>query len=342
MPTAPTAVLAGVLARALELAARLSSRPAAVVLVYHRLADAASEVERVLVPTVPPASFAAHLRVLRRRYDVVDASAVLKAAAARRRGGRLPVAVTFDDDLPEHAACALPLLRAAGIPATFFLTGAGIDGGRGFWWQALAAAHASGADLGPELGAAGLPVPDGPAGFATLGRAVERLTPPERRVLTARLWALTGAGATAVLLDGDGIRGLAAAGCSIGFHTRGHDPLTPLGDAALHDALRAGRAEVEQAAGAALTAIAYPHGAADGRVARAAAGAGFAAGFTTRPAATTAADAPLLLPRVELLAAHAGTFALALARRTHPFGRAGEAVLAQAARLWARTASRTS
>jgi hypothetical protein len=45
--------------------------------------------------------------------------------------------------------------------------------------------------------------------------------------------------------------------------------------------------------------ISYPHGGADGRVARSAARAGFAAGFTTAWSASRDDDPPLLLGRIE-------------------------------------------
>ena len=47
------------------------------------------------------------------------------------------MAITFDDDLPEHVRDALPALRAADLPATFFLNGASLHSPHAFWWEEL-------------------------------------------------------------------------------------------------------------------------------------------------------------------------------------------------------------
>ena len=65
------------------------------------------------------------------------AADILGAIRSRRRGERFPVAITFDDDLPEHVHEALPALRAAGVKATFFLNGASLDAPHAFWWEDL-------------------------------------------------------------------------------------------------------------------------------------------------------------------------------------------------------------
>jgi peptidoglycan/xylan/chitin deacetylase (PgdA/CDA1 family) len=88
-----------------------------------------------------------------------------------------------------------------------------------------------------------------------------------------------------------------AFGVEIGFHTRHHDVLPPLGDAELAEAMRAGRSELEDVVGR-LRTLSYPHGLADARVAAAARAAGFEAGFTGLPAAVTSGSDPLLLGRV--------------------------------------------
>ena len=105
--------------------------------------------------------------------------------------------------------------------------------------------------------------------------------------------------------------------------------MTALDDAELQAALHDGRRELEAAAGTPLTAIAYPHGDADSRVAAAAAAAGFELGFVTAMAPITPATPRLLLNRPEILAASPPRFGLELAR-------------IYASALRARTASSTS
>ena len=73
---------------------------------------------------------------------------------------------------------------------------------------------------------------------------------------------------------------LAASGWEVGSHTVTHPRLPELGDAALNEELTASRDELERRLGRPCTAIAYPYGLWDQRVANAAAAAGYRAGCT--------------------------------------------------------------
>lgn len=240
------------------------------VLVYHRLSsDPVYGVS--VVPSMDVATFEAHLAALVRVADVVPlARLVDHDAGPRRRTARPQVAVTFDDDAASHVRLALPALARAGVPATFFLSGRRLAGLRGYWFEALEQA----------LEAVGLPTVarlldltvDSVPALATACEAVperlERLTP----------WTpdVTAGGLTAADL-----RTLVGAGHTVGFHTLHHPVLPTLDDHALTSALHDGRAALARATGQALRWLAYPHGRADGRVAAAAAAAGFAAAFVT-------------------------------------------------------------
>jgi peptidoglycan/xylan/chitin deacetylase (PgdA/CDA1 family) len=104
------------------------------------------------------------------------------------------------------------------------------------------------------------------------------------------------------------------AGCEIGFHTRRHDVLPELDDARLAAAMHVGPDALVAAAGAPLRAIAYPHGAADARVAAAARAAAFGLGVTTEPDAVVAGSDPLLLGRIYPSSASVGGLAMSLAQ----------------------------
>lgn len=86
-----------------------------VVLCYHSIHPSAS------FASASPELFAAHLEWLTAFCDVVRLHDV---PALRREAGRSrpAVAVTFDDGYADNHTHALPLLEAAGVPATFFLT----------------------------------------------------------------------------------------------------------------------------------------------------------------------------------------------------------------------------
>jgi peptidoglycan/xylan/chitin deacetylase (PgdA/CDA1 family) len=195
------------------------------------------------------------------------------------------------------------------VTATFYLTGVGLEGGA-FWWQSLQAAIDRAADL--TAVATEFELPAHPPTALTAG--IEALSPARRRLLAARLEALAGPDPNRRALDASEIRRLAGLGFAIGFHTRGHDRLTGLSDDELAAALQDGREALETAAGVPLATVAYPHGDADERVARAAAAANFELGFVTAMTAVSPADDPHRLARPEILAPTTARFALDLAR----------------------------
>jgi peptidoglycan/xylan/chitin deacetylase (PgdA/CDA1 family) len=295
------------LAGPLDRAARRSGARAGVALVYHRVGDPPGDLSRELLPALRSRLFAEQVRYLSDRYRVVPASRLLEAASERRTGEPFPIAITFDDDLRSHSERAAPILARAGVPATFFLTGACLRRPHRFWWERLQEACDRKLDLDPlEIGGPG---PD----VHGLGRAIEAL--PARRIdeLDAALRGLVGPDPGDAGLRAEHVAALAANGFEIGFHTRRHHPLPGLTAAELDAAMADGLAELEEAAGGKLTTIAYPHGRADGRVAAAARAAGFDAGFTGVQGPVTPASDPLLLCRVSPSYASVGELALDLA-----------------------------
>jgi peptidoglycan/xylan/chitin deacetylase (PgdA/CDA1 family) len=238
--------------------------------------------------------FAAQVRHLASRYRVVAASDLLNATRERRRGGRFPVAITFDDDLPSHLEVVAPILASAGATATFYVTGASLRGPHRFWWERLQEAIDRKLDLTPV----GFDPALKAARIHELGRTTQDLPPRARDELDAKLQQLVGSDPPEAGLRAEGLRQLAASGVEIGFHTRRHDLLPTLGAEELEHALRDGRDELEQVAGRPLRTISYPHGGADARVAAAARAAGFDAGFTGQPIVVTPASEPLLLGRL--------------------------------------------
>jgi peptidoglycan/xylan/chitin deacetylase (PgdA/CDA1 family) len=265
-----------------------------------------------VVPGITVAALERHLRHLRREYDLVHASQLFGAMLARRRGGRVPLAVTFDDDLASHLKVAAPLLARLGCPATFFLTGAGLDGSHGFWWQRLQGAVDRGLDPLPALRNAGLGVAAAQP-LADLAAEIEGSPAATRAEASEALAGLIGEEPPEYRLTREQIRQLSDAGFEIGFHTRDHRPLTELTDDDLARALHDGRAPLEVAAGCAISTIAYPHGRADRRVATAALAAGYTDGFGGARGAITVRSNRHLLARFELFLEDPGSFELAMA-----------------------------
>jgi peptidoglycan/xylan/chitin deacetylase (PgdA/CDA1 family) len=296
------------IARLLVRVARFSGRGVAVALVYHRVGDPAGDPRRELVPAMGSKLFAAQVRHLASGYRLVVASELLAATRARRRGERFPVAITFDDDLSSHADAAAPILSSAGATATFFVSGASLHGPHRFWWERLQAAF----DDDVDLSTLDLQPISREATIHQVGLRIQSLPPRARDELDARLAELVGPEPQESGLRGEALRRLAASGFEVGFHTRRHDALPALGDAEIAEAMRVGRAELEDVVGP-LRTISYPHGLADARVAAAAQAAGFEAGFTGAPAAVTSGSAPLFLGRVSPSYASVGELAFDVA-----------------------------
>jgi peptidoglycan/xylan/chitin deacetylase (PgdA/CDA1 family) len=277
---------------------RLSARRAGLVLVYHKLGEPPGNPERELVPALSPQLFEAQLGHLARLYRVVTCGELQAAATTRRRGQRFPVAISFDDDLASHAHHALPALRRRGLPATFFLSGASLDGPHRFWWERLQAAFDADLDLGIL---AGTGIRTGAAGIHAWGEAIEAAAPHDRGRAAEALRELVGPDPDDAGMRAADVAALASSGQEIGFHTLRHDPLPALDDTELGAALHDGREALERLVGGKIEIISYPHGKADPRVAAAARAAGYDYGFTGVPAAVTPADDPLMLPRIDVL-----------------------------------------
>jgi peptidoglycan/xylan/chitin deacetylase (PgdA/CDA1 family) len=284
---------------------RLSGRRLGVAVVYHRVDGVASDPTSQLVPALSTAIFRRQLTLVKACFQLVPASKLATTARCRRRRDRIPLAITFDDDLECHVRVSAPVLGLVGATATFFLCGADLIDSHGYWWDHLQAAVDRGAASG-VLGGAGIPMSVATAwtehaeSIHAVADAIKRLTPDARNEVARRLAkAADSVGSRDRTLPRDGIRALVASGFEIGFHTLRHDYLPLLDDDRLADALTAGRERLEEVVGQPLVTIAYPHGGADARVADAARDAGYLTGFTTQAAAIDSGQDDMLLGRVE-------------------------------------------
>jgi peptidoglycan/xylan/chitin deacetylase (PgdA/CDA1 family) len=284
----------------LERRARRSGARIGLVLMYHEISSVQVGPDDVL-PALGADLFRSQLKHLRDSYEVVALRELLARAEARQPGDRIPAAITFDDDLSNHAAVAAPMLEEFGFPATFFLCGNTLDGPSPFWWQDLQVI----VDRGPEAWEecrrelaktwtwAAL---DGRRSDFT--NTVEAAPPELRDAVATKLREIAGSEVLDQGLPPEAVRDLAQRGFEIGFHTRRHYRLETLAGDALDRAMREGVDELAEAAKTRPAAIAYPHGKADLRVADAAHRAGFERGYLVGDMPTMAAQHPLLLARV--------------------------------------------
>ncbi len=287
-------------------ALRMTGRPVGVALVYHRVDEVAGDPRRELVPALAGRVFCRQLRLLRMGFELVEASRLAGRVRDRTRGRRIPLAITFDDDLECHERVTARLMGERGVPATFFLCGANLVGGHVYWWDALQSA-ANGAELGRALRSSAVPASVAsrwtascPESIHAVAAAILALSAAEREALSEHFAdTLSSADDHERPLTVAAIRSLAQAGFEIGFHTLRHDYLPSLDDQGVMRALTDGREQLSDALGRPLRVIAYPHGAAGDRIAGIARSAGYTAGFTTSGAAVVSGEDELLLGRVE-------------------------------------------
>jgi len=287
--------------------ARLSERQVGLIVMYHGVTHSPEPLS--IAPVVDSRQFAEDLRRFCCQYLPVPLERLDEAIIARRRGGRIPIAITFDDDLDSHVRVALPLLEQAGVHATFFVGGDEQACRRSYWWEPLQRALER-----------GIALPEHPALVRTgrdperLATAMLELTQQERQAVTEELWRELAPDEPPAHLSIEGLSMLVQGGQQIGFHTRDHRVLTDLNSRELSDALTLGLSNVAEIAGYAVRTLAYPHGITDDRVSAAAAAAGFVRGLTCEACGVTPTTDPLRLGRVDADAGSSALLALRLAR----------------------------
>ncbi len=273
------------------------------IFIFHRVLPVADP----LLPFEPSAEqFDWMVRFIARSFNVLP----LGEAARRLQAGTLPPAaatITFDDGYADNLLVAWPILKRHGVPATFFIATAFLEGGR-MWNDDVIEAFRVAPAGGLDLGKFGL-------GSYLLGDAASRVRGYEtvlgqlkyfdhrQRSETAREIALHCAVPTTsdLMMTHQQLRALRGEGAEIGGHTRTHPILENLDDAAAREEIVAGKRELEELLGEAVRVFAYPNGvpgrdcsARHGEMARQA---GFAAAVTTRQACAARTSDLFQLPR---------------------------------------------
>ena len=124
------------------------------VLTYHRVAELATDPQLL---AVRPDTFRAQVEILARRYRVV---ALPRLLADLREHALEPgsIALTFDDGYADNPTAAAPVLVAAGLPATVFVSSGCVERGREFWWDEVGRLVLDAPELPQQVD---LEVPDG-------------------------------------------------------------------------------------------------------------------------------------------------------------------------------------
>lgn len=232
------------------------------ILIYHRVI---AEPDPLVPDQVYAREFDWQLTVLGRWFTVLP----LPETVARLREGTLPVraaCVTFDDGYADNVTAALPILRRHGVPATFFLATAFIDGGR-MWNDTV---------IETVRRAPGNMLDARPVGLDTLDIA----TPDLRRRVIDRLLAalkylpmeerqqraddLSSATAcelpSSLMMTTEQVRQLHNSGMEIGAHTVNHPILANLDSERAGNEIRESKVRLEAITGSSVSLFAYPNG----------------------------------------------------------------------------------
>jgi peptidoglycan/xylan/chitin deacetylase (PgdA/CDA1 family) len=233
------------------------------ILCYHRVARDGRP------GTLHTDRFARHVAHLKANYEVVPASRL--AGTGVHPGSA--VAITFDDGYRCLLEEALPVLRSAGVSATFFVLSGHLPG-RG----ALFLDRIRGTPLEAERKA-----------LASIA-AVER---------DGRIGAGAGEESMA-LMDAADLRSLIDLGQEVGSHGRTHGLLPALPVDEVRAEVAGSREEIRKHAGIEATLFAYPWGAQSDGIRETVRSAGYAAAFTTEGGPVQVGVDPLAIPRVHV------------------------------------------
>ncbi len=232
------------------------------ILIYHRVLPAPDPM-RSGDPDL--ATFRWQTALLSENFNVLP----LREAALRLRDGRLPpraACITFDDGYADNYTLALPVLQAAGLPATFFIATAYLDGGRMFNDTLIEVAKrvpAGDCDLSSiELGVKSVRSDADRTALASALINHFKYQPPETRVPAAEQLAaeLGVALPNDLMMSSAQLRALHSTGMEIGGHTDTHPILARQTHADVEAEIRTGKHKLESLLDTPIRVFAYPNG----------------------------------------------------------------------------------
>jgi peptidoglycan/xylan/chitin deacetylase (PgdA/CDA1 family) len=253
--------LAPVLRMGASMLSGSGARASLLLLTFHRVLRESDP----LLPNEPSAAdFGAQLDLLRSLFNILT----VREAVERRARNALParsLCITFDDGYRNNAEVALPLLRARGLRATFFVSTGYLNGGRMFNDTVIEAARRAPEQLDlTDLGLGVHTLKDAVARRALADRVLNHVKylEPEARMRVARAVAERAAAAlpTDLMMTSGQVRELASAGMEIGAHTVSHPILARIPATDAEQEIAQSRDVLREMTGEPVTSFAYPNG----------------------------------------------------------------------------------
>jgi peptidoglycan/xylan/chitin deacetylase (PgdA/CDA1 family) len=238
------------------------------VFLYHRIASPERD---PFALSVSASQFQDHLDILRSRCRIVMLDELLDTNTVDRT---TLASVTFDDGYTDNLTTASPILRQAGIPATFFICTGCLGDVRGFWWDRVASAIAAADnavrvfELTKEISFTGdLSSPDSRrrTTLEIAGR-LQRMQVLQRDRIVEELETVLEAGTSGTrescpILDEAGVRELGSQPLAeLGAHTHNHPMLSVLTPEEQLAEINRGAAILQEITGTRPRFGAYPYG----------------------------------------------------------------------------------
>ena len=244
-----------------------------VILLYHRVAEAAAGGRDPFQLRVSRHQFEEHLEAIRQHMRPVSLGEVLDSKVPGKK--RKPfVAVTFDDGYADNLHLAKSLLERYEIPATVFVVSGSI--GEQFWWDQLARCLLDPEKLPEELELSingrsvrwkveEMRVDSRVPLLRSVYRALQPLQPSQRRIVLERLQKWSGNEQEKIGLERamtrDEILELAGGGLiEVGAHTVSHRRLALLEGAEQRAEIAESQRVLEEVTGKRVKSFSYPYG----------------------------------------------------------------------------------
>lgn len=281
-----------------------------VVLMYHRVAEHTSDAHGLCVT---PQHFEQHIEHVRRYLRPTPLVELARAVWAGDIDENA-VAITMDDGYLDSLEPAAAILQSAGVPATVFVTGEGLDGPHEFWWdwleRVLMGPHGLPSRLALRVSGQSVELPTSTAEEreTSLRRLTDLFYPLPREARDEALDTIVHWSGLALAprnthraLTADEVARLAVIpGLTIGAHTSHHLCLPAHAEDVQRREIRENKERLQAIVGRPVTAFAYPYGEYSEATRRVVAEAGFEVAVTVREACATRGCDPLLVPRFEV------------------------------------------
>lgn len=259
---------------------------------YHRVGDQGATEFDPEVFSTDPERLATQISYFKRHYTLLEPAEALDIIGGKAKPRGLSILLTFDDGYRDNLNLAVPVLKALGAKAMFFLVSSFLDDPHQVpWWDKIA--WMTRRSVGKTIHLSQPEPLSVPVSADQIDHAIKTILRQFRKadVDEARFFADLEATAgrcdpqalVPLLMDWTDARALHDAGMTIGVHTHNHPILSRLSYAGQIDEMTTCKRKLTNKLGVSADTIAYPVGSKSAftdETKRAARDAGFKAGFS--------------------------------------------------------------